>query len=60
MPSVPLAASVAVARRPEYWWRRISGSATWLRVAAVATEEPQMVPKAAQASTAAIAMPACR
>jgi hypothetical protein len=36
---------------------RISGRATEVMVAAVATEEPQMAPKAALASTEAIARP---
>ena len=57
MPSVPPAASVPVDRRPEYPWRFISGSATEVMVAAVATDEPQIAPNAALASTAAMASP---
>ena len=57
MPSVPPAASAPVARAPEYLARSSSGSATWPIVAAVASEEPQMAPNAAQAPTAAMAMP---
>ena len=57
MPSVPPAAIAAVASRGEYRWRRSSGSATWPIVAAVASDEPQMAPKPAQAEIAAIAMP---
>ena len=57
MPSVPPAASVPVASRPEYPCRFISGSATPVMVAAVATEEPQIAPNAAEASTEAIASP---
>ncbi len=37
--------------------RRISGSATWAIVAVVATDEPLIEPKAAQARIPAIAMP---
>jgi hypothetical protein len=43
---------VPVDRRPPWPWRRISGSATLVMVAAVATLEPQMAPKAAQADDA--------
>ncbi len=57
MPSVPPAAMAAVASRPEYLWLRSSGRATWPMVAAVASEEPQIAPKPAQAPTAAIASP---
>ena len=57
MPRVPAVASVPVARRPEYPWRFISGKATPVMVAAVATDDPQIAPKAAEARTAAIARP---
>jgi hypothetical protein len=57
MPSVPPAASEPVESAPEYLYLRISGSATCPMVAAVASEDPQIVPNAAQAPTAAIAMP---
>jgi hypothetical protein len=57
MPSVPPTASVPVESRFEYFSRFISGSATWLMVAAVATEEPQIEPNAAQATIAACATP---
>ena len=57
IPRVPPAASAPVDSRPEYFIARISGSATFAMVAAVAIEEPQIEPNAAQASTAAIANP---
>ena len=57
---MPPTASVPVARRSEYFSRFISGNATWLMVAAVATDEPQIAPNAAQATMEACATPPLR
>ena len=57
MPKVPPAAKVPVDKRPEYPCRFISGKATPVMVAAVATEDPQIAPNAPQASTAPMAKP---
>src|SRR5262245_17538148 len=56
-PSVPPAANAPVAKDAEYLYRRNSGSDTCPIIAAVASEEPLMVPKAAQPPIAAIAKP---
>src|SRR5262245_65304362 len=56
-PSVPPAANAPVAKDAEYLYRRNSGSETWPIIAAVASEEPLIVPKAAQPPIAAIARP---
>ncbi len=49
MPSVPPTAMVPVAKPPSYSWRSSSGSAARPKVAVVATEDPQIAPKAVQA-----------
>src|SRR6476660_2904936 len=56
-PSVPPAASAPVAKDGEYLYLRNSGSETWPIMAAVASEEPLIVPKAAQPPIAAMARP---
>src|SRR6266508_728958 len=56
-PSVPPAASAPVAKDAEYLYRRNSGSETWPIMAAVASEEPLIVPNAAQPPIAAMARP---
>src|SRR5688572_30924304 len=49
MPSVPAEATQPAAKPSSYPWRRISGIATLEKVAAVAIDEPQIAPNAAQA-----------
>ncbi len=57
MPSVPPTAIVPVAKPASYLWRSSSGSAARPKVAVVATDDPQIAPKAVQAAITAIASP---
>ena len=60
MPSVPPTAMTPVARPGCVRWRRSSGSAARPKVAVVATDEPQIAPKAVQAPITAIRSPPLR
>lgn len=55
IPSVAPATTEPSTSRSSYLARRISGTATWLMVATIATEEPDTDPSAAQAPMVAVA-----
>ncbi len=57
MPRVPPTAMVPVAKPPSYLWRSSSGNAARPKVAVVATDDPQIAPKAVQATITAMANP---